>query len=221
MAFNNVPANGWPQIKDLEKLDALAKQIDNLPTFTSNDRAFLADLPAYPVTDGKKVLTATTDSGDTSLSYEEIESELPAEPSADGVKVLTATTESGETVLSWDDPAGGGLDYSTTEQNTGVKWIDGKNIYRIVVELGALPNATTKNVAHNITNINEWIKIIAVANNTNNTSGISIPLVYDGNNASNNTRLAVNDTNVVLETDTDRSSFNKCYAILFYTKTTT
>lgn len=104
MAFHNVPANGWPQIKDLEKLDALAKQIDNMPTFTSNDKAFLADLPAYPVTDGKKVLTATTDSGNTELSYGEIPAELPADPVSDGVKVLTATTESGETVLSWEEP---------------------------------------------------------------------------------------------------------------------
>lgn len=109
--------------------------------------------------------------------------------------------------------------YSTTEQKTGQKWIDGKDIYCKVIELGALPNATTKNVAHNITNISKWIKIVGVANNTNNTTGLSIPLVYDGNNATNNTRLAVNNTNVMLETDTDRSSFNECYAILYYTKT--
>ena len=143
MAFNNVPANGWPQIKDLEKLDALAKQIDNLPTFTSNDRAFLADLPAYPVTDGKKVLTATTDSGNTELSYEEIPSELPTDPVSDGVKVLTATTEGGETVKSWEEPAAGRVDYSTTEQNTGVKWIDNKAIYRKVIDFESnisLPN---------------------------------------------------------------------------------
>ena len=41
MAFNNVPVNGWPQIKDLEKLDAIAQQIENMPTYTSADRAFL------------------------------------------------------------------------------------------------------------------------------------------------------------------------------------
>lgn len=220
MAFNNVPANGWPQIKDLEKLDALTKQIDNLPTFTSNDRAFLEDLPAYPVTDGKKVLTATTDSGDTELSYEEIPSELPADPVSDGVKVLTATTESGETVLSWEDSTSG-LDYSTTEQNTGVKWIDGKDIYRKVIELGALPNNTTKTVAHGITNISRFIRIVGVANSTADTTAIPIPLVYDSNNASNNTSMKVNDTNVLLETRTDRSGFNECYAILFYTKSTT
>lgn len=70
MAFNNVPVNGWPQIKDLEKLDDIAQQIENMPTFTSDDKAFLEDLPSYPDTDGKKVLTATTTSKTTVLSWE-------------------------------------------------------------------------------------------------------------------------------------------------------
>lgn len=50
MAYNNVPVNGWPQIKDLERLDKLAKQIENMPTYTSVDRDFLdeweANLPS-------------------------------------------------------------------------------------------------------------------------------------------------------------------------------
>lgn len=132
MAFNNVPVNGWPQIKELEKLDELAKQIDNMPTFTSNDRAFLADLPAYPDTDGTKVLTATTYDGDTSLSYDDIPEELPADPQSDGIRVLTATTSGGETVKSWEAMQGN-KDYSTSEQATGQKWIDGKDIYFRVI----------------------------------------------------------------------------------------
>lgn len=128
MAFNNVPVNGWPQIKDLEKLNAIASQIENMPTFTSDDKAFLEDLPAYPETDGTKILTATTYSGDTSLSYEDIPEELPADPESDGTRVLTATTSSGATVKSWEAYQGM-PNYSTTEQATGQKWIDGKDIY--------------------------------------------------------------------------------------------
>lgn len=41
MGYNNVPVNGWPQIKKLEELDALAKKIDDMPVFTSTDRAWL------------------------------------------------------------------------------------------------------------------------------------------------------------------------------------
>lgn len=58
----------------LAQLNEIAQKVDNMPTFTSNDRAFLEDLPGYPAVDGKKVLTATTESGETSLSYEEVES---------------------------------------------------------------------------------------------------------------------------------------------------
>ena len=134
MAYSNVPVNGWPQIKDLEKLDAIARQIENMPTFTSNDKAFLEDLPAYPDTDGTKVLTATTNDGETSLAYEEIPAELPADPTEDGTKVLTATTTSGETVLSWGDKASN-ADYSTTETETGRKWLDSPT-YQIVIDLG-------------------------------------------------------------------------------------
>lgn len=107
MAFNNVPVNGWPQIKQLAEMDKIAQQMADMPTFTSNDKAFLADLPAYPDTDGKKVLTATTNEGTTSLSYEDIPAELPEDPTEDGTKVLTATTTSGTTVLSWETPSGG------------------------------------------------------------------------------------------------------------------
>lgn len=108
MAFNNVPVNGWPQIKDLEKLDAIARAIENLPTFTSTDRDWMDE-------------------------WEQKLPELPEDPETDGVKVLTATTTSGETVKSWENPESGGVDYSTTEQSTGIKWIDGKDVYKKVV----------------------------------------------------------------------------------------
>lgn len=117
----------------LKALDAIASAIEGLPTFTSNDRAFLEELPAFPSEDGKKALVATTESGETSLEYEEL-SDLPADPETDGVRVLTASTTSGETVLSWEDKASN-ADYSTTEQATGRKWLDSPT-YQIVIDLG-------------------------------------------------------------------------------------
>lgn len=128
MAFNNVPVNGWPQIKDLEKLDAIAKQIEDMPTFTSDDKAFLADLPAYPTEDGTKVLTATTSGGETNLSYED-KSDLPADPQTDGTRVLTATTDNGETVKSWETlQAGENVVFDNTEREIGT-W-NGSKLYR-------------------------------------------------------------------------------------------
>ena len=69
-----IPPNGFPNVPSFADLDAIAKQIENMPTFTSNDRAFLEELPAFPIEDGIKVLTATTESGETVLSWETVDS---------------------------------------------------------------------------------------------------------------------------------------------------
>ena len=58
----------------LRELDELAQKVIDMPTFTSNDRAFLKEVPAFPEENGKKVLTATTSNGKTILSYEETQS---------------------------------------------------------------------------------------------------------------------------------------------------
>lgn len=216
MAFNNVPANGWPQIKQLEELDAIAKQIDNIPTFTSNDKAFLTDLPAYPDTDGSKVLTATTFSGETNLSYEEIPNELPEDPATDGTKVLTATTTSGETVLSWEDPASGGVNYSTTEQNTGLKWIDGKNIYQKTIDCGTLPNNSSITV--NTPTIDTLVDIKGLIISTiEPTSQRIIPFVGGG---TNDIRVDMTDGVVAIKTFSDWTLYT-AYLTLWYTKPTT
>lgn len=44
----------------------------------------------------------------------------------------------------YTEGSGGLPDYSTTEQLTGQKWIDGKPIYSMVVDIGTLPNNGTK-----------------------------------------------------------------------------
>ena len=43
--------------------------------------------------------------------------------------------------------------YSTDEVETGMYWIDGKPIYRKVINCGALPNNAAKDTAHNIQNL--------------------------------------------------------------------
>lgn len=80
----------------------------------------------------------------------------PATATAAGVHGLVPAPQAGDEnkVLSgagtWIDAGGGGLDYSTVEQNTGVKWIDGSKIYQKTIDFGAMPVNTEKDVAHNI-----------------------------------------------------------------------
>ena len=100
--------------------------------------------------------------------------------------------------------------------------IDGKPLYRKVINFGTLPTATTsstsaKNVAHNISNVDLFTKISGIAFNS---SGATMPLPYPHfENVINQVTMSASKTNVTIGTGTDRSSFS-AYVILEYTKTT-
>lgn len=155
MAFNNVPVNGWPQIKKLEELDAIAKKVDGMPIFSSTDRDWLDE-------------------------WESKLPELPADPEMDGVKVLTATTESGETTKSWEEPESSTWDYSTSEVDTGQKWTDGKSIYAKVIVLENAVNVNGNAWIENVDTIagENCISVVAL-----NTSGYSFPFGGGFNNS--------------------------------------
>lgn len=51
--------------------------------------------------------------------------------------------------------------YSLEEKNTGFRWIDGKAIFRKTVNIGSLPNATFKEVAHGVVGIDRIINLEA------------------------------------------------------------
>ena len=112
--------------------------------------------------------------------------------------------------------------YSTTEQVVGT-WIDGKPLYRKVINMGTLPSQNqTKNVAHNINNLEFIIKLEGVAKNP--TSGFyqKLPIVTDvvSNNTSQIVQFYANNTNISYYASVDRSAYTESYAIIEYTKTT-
>ena len=144
------------------------------------------------------------------------DAQLPADPVADGTKVLTATTTIGETVLSWEEPATGGVNYSTSEQNTGLKWIDGKDIYVKTVEFGTLPNNTTETVSANITP-DKVIKMEAFGVDSNST--LPIPRIATGSNGID-IYYTYSTNSIVITTFKDMST-HTAYVTLFYTKVTT
>ena len=109
--------------------------------------------------------------------------------------------------------------YSTTEQPTGAKWIDGKPIYRKVIDCGALPNNTTKTVNHNISNLGKVIRLYGFANNAAGTDFITLPFVDTANSATFNTSLRATDTQITLSSANNMASFSG-YAVIEYTKTT-
>ena len=109
------------------------------------------------------------------------------------------------------------INYSTNEQVIG-KWIDGKPLYRKVIDCGYLPNATSKNVAigYNMNQIN-IVRLYGTAReNTGYT--ISIPHVNNGN-VSQQVQCEVSTNGIFLRTGVNYSVLY-CYIIIEYTKTT-
>lgn len=128
-------------------------------------------------------------------------------------------------VLAWDgekfvnvDQSGGSgvIDYSTSEQDTGIKWIDGKVIYQKTINFGNLPNATTKTVNHEISNIENVIDIKALAYYSGQVYGEMMPLVYAGHTF----RIIVRSTYIEIQCPSDNWSSYGCYVTIYYTKTT-
>lgn len=107
--------------------------------------------------------------------------------------------------------------YSTEEVNTGKKWIDGKPIYRKVVDCGTLPNANYKVVPHNITNIDTVITSNGIS--TDGTYNLILPYV-DAGTPTNGVQMYITTISVYLRTGADRSSYTKTKVIIEYTKTT-
>ena len=105
--------------------------------------------------------------------------------------------------------------YSTTEIDTGMTWIDGNTIYKTTVDFGYLPNATTKTVLHNISNIDVIVKTEAFASNT---SGLTYPIPFTNlSNLEGQVRMYAGREGIQMVTGIDRSGLY-AYVTLYYTK---
>lgn len=93
-------------------------------------------------------------------------------------------------------------------------------VYRKVINFGALPNATTKSVAHGMVNTQNslWTRIYATATDpgaTTTTSAIPIPYV-DPTNLANGIEINVDTTNVNIKTAVNYTAYTNCVVILEY-----
>lgn len=109
------------------------------------------------------------------------------------------------------------VDYSLTEVDTGRKWTDGKAIFQKVIDLGFLPNATTKSVAHNITGMDQLIRLYGMGKVSPNFVPIPFVSVTDG--SADQIKVFVSTTNVELNTGSTNRSDHVSFMVLEYTKT--
>lgn len=112
---------------------------------------------------------------------------------------------------------GSGLrNFSLSEQDTGVKWVDGNTIFQKSIDLGTLPNATVKDVAHGITDMDVLISFDGCASIVG-TTNVPLPFVQTG--GVDGIQINIDDTNVAIQPGTlDRSSLIG-FCTIYYTKT--
>ena len=117
--------------------------------------------------------------------------------------------------------------YSTNETVIGT-WIDGKPIYRKVVDLGILPNTITVRIPHNIDNLDRIISMKGMAKSSNQNLLLRFRYSVGKNGFNRDGTVKLNTVpsniyeeqgNIVVYTLSDRSEMTG-YVILEYIKTT-
>lgn len=110
--------------------------------------------------------------------------------------------------------------YSTTEHATGKKWIDGKPIYRKTINIGTLPNNTTKSVSLGIV-MASLVSVQGYAHRTLDDLIIPIPFVNPSllnQNVAVTFPLVNGVTNIRVLTASDLTVYETCYITVEYTK---
>lgn len=90
-----------------------------------------------------------------------------------------------------------------------------RQVFRIVVNFGTLPNAGTTSVAHGISQP-AWIMTRMYATATKSDFSEFIPIPYSSSTLNKNIELNADDTNVNITTAIDYSAYTTCFVILEY-----
>lgn len=107
------------------------------------------------------------------------------------------------------------MDYSTSEVNTGMKWIDGSAIYKKTINVGAVTAGSSTSVNHNISSLGIFIKSEAWGSSGNVQDGYfwySIPCVSPSGGIS----LTITETEIGILSSS--SNLDQSYVTLYYTK---
>lgn len=109
------------------------------------------------------------------------------------------------------------MTFDTDEVNTEQTWYNGRYIYRKVINVGALPDTSSISVAHNITNLGQFVKILGLAIRSSDNDTLPLPYITFNANNAGGIVMYVNNTSIVINTSTNRSAYNG-YVILEYVK---
>ena len=210
--------------KDTSKADAATAYATDDTAFTAiNDADYI---PVYDTSDTAKKKTLWSNIKSVLKTYFDTLYNMYTLPTASastlgGVKI-GQNLEIDDGVLNGVIPVIGTFSkecmYSTTEKVVGC-WTDGRPIYQKTIDCGNLPNATSKNVAHSISNLNVVTGIRGYVHNSSNNQSSPIDAIADD---SWSIAVSADRTNVIVKTWANYSTLTnfKVYATIQYTKTT-
>ena len=133
----------------------------------------------------------------------------------DSMPVGTQIEYTGDTIpTGWEEVN----DYSTTEIDTGKKWIDGKPIYRKVLSIGSVSAGTTKDISVSSLNISELFFNTSNSYIKSGSIFLTIPRVH---NSDATAQVEVRSTTTTLSIRCGAGiTIDSGYITIEYTKTT-
>lgn len=132
-------------------------------------------------------------------------------------------SKEGIPVLMSGEPSDGyNLDYSVSEIDTGMVWVDGKKIYKKTIYTYNLPpNGAEITYPHGITGLGRIVKIEGHAEDSADKTWISVPSYSQIDNSKAIISVSVDSNNINMVTPNDSlpmDNFDKSYVTLYYTK---
>ena len=155
---------------------------------------------------------------------EDLKKKIAALSGGDDV-TITPTLESGAKIADYSIGEDTGslyapytpISYSAEEQNTGLKWIAGSDIYVKTISFGTLPAAgTDKSVAHGITDFGALVKCECVAWDSTHSYGLMIPFTNTSVNTQAN--CGIDTSNINIWSGFSNPADYAVYATVYYTK---
>lgn len=91
-----------------------------------------------------------------------------------------------------------------------------RQVLRLVVVFGQLPNATVKSVPHGITVDSNFTLVQMYAAATDPVNLIAFPIPYDSAGTASGVALYMDATNIYIRTESNRTSYTRCNVIVEY-----
>lgn len=191
-------------------------------TPTTSDKTLIGAINELDAKDGNLSDLVTTAKNSLVAAINEAAQGSGAAPAASSVSYNNSTSHlsANNVQAAIDELAQGGggggtvINYAETEQALPEKWIDGSTIYQKTVDIGNLPNSTSKTVSHGITNLGRVIDISGSAYRSDVGNSVPIPRSSSGSSIDVMATLA----GIEITTASDLSAYSG-YVTLKYLKT--